>query len=162
MDPDCWCSHRPPHEHPTNWEEESLSDLMRRCGHILHHGRGEARSQIRILRILEDQEEISQGELMEILRIRPGSMSEIITKLESRGYLVRERDERDRRRAVLRITDEGRRRLQTQSREEEEDLFAVLTPQEQETLRALVIRLLRSWETAPDHKGKESVSEPSE
>ena len=55
---------------------------------------------------------MSQGVLQELLRIQPGSMSEIVSKPEYAGLILRERSEEDRRRVTVslrirRITGSG-------------------------------------------------------
>ena len=127
-------------------EQEDLARLMRRCGHFLYHRNGERRSQSRILYILSDRGEMTQKELMEIMHVQPGSMSEILNKLEGRGCLVRGRDEEDRRRVILRITEEGRRTAREWRDDSEAELFADLTQEEKATLRVLLIKIIHSWE----------------
>ena len=127
-------------------EEGDLVCLLRRCGHYLHRRNGENRSQNRILYILMDRETMTQKELTEILHIQPGSMSEILTKLEGRGYLTRERDEKDHRKVVLRITAQGRETAMTWKEDSVNELFADLTQEERDQLKALLIKVLRSWD----------------
>ena len=80
--------------------EQELAELWEQVNHWQrYHGGGhESRSY---------EGDLYQKELQYILGIRPGSMSEIVTKLEKRGLLVRKRDEKDMRRARLSITEEG-------------------------------------------------------
>lgn len=120
------------------------------CGSMLHH-RPEsmtARGQDRILQILAGQEEISQRRLQEMLRIQPGSMSEILSKLERKGLLTRERGE-DKRGNLLRITDAGRAAAET-APVPEQPLFDGLTAVQQDELRSLLKLLLKDWITRFD------------
>ncbi len=115
-------------------------------GHLLHHRPDAmaARGQERILMILSEQESMSQRQLQDMLRIQPGSMSEILTKLERKGLLTRERGE-DRRGNLLRITEAGRRATAGKPAPREEDLFSALTQEQQEQLRGLLLPLLTDW-----------------
>lgn len=91
---------------------------------------------------------MTQKELQEALGVQPGSASEIISKLEDRGLVSRERDEEDRRRVVLRITEAGREQAEAASCEEKgQDLYEALSVEEQDTLKALLKKLLESWNT---------------
>lgn len=87
---------------------DDLAGRMEQCGHILYHCMGAQRGQGKILRILSAQGDMSQKDLQDTLGIQPGSMSEIAAKLENKGYLVRVRDEADKRKILLSITDQGR------------------------------------------------------
>lgn len=126
-------------------ESGNLTELMHMCGHILHHRpeAGAARGQAKILSILANEGSISQRHLQEMLRIQPGSMSETVTKLENKGFIVRTRCE-DRRGNMLQITDAGR---EAAAKEESapEDLFSSLNKAEQAQLRALLQTLLTDW-----------------
>lgn len=126
--------------------DDELSGLLGRCGHYLYHRPSRGRGQGRILKILASQDEMTQKELQEALAIQPGSASEIISKLEARGLLSRERDEEDKRRMVLKITDAGRAGAEAFSGEESGDgLYAALSEEEQSTLKELLNKLLESW-----------------
>lgn len=126
--------------------EDGLSALLGKCGHYLYHRPYHGRGQGRILKMLSGQEEVTQKELQETLGIQAGSVSEIISKLEARGLVARERDDADKRRVLLRITEEGKKRAETDFDEgKTEDLYGVLSAEEQETLKGLLGRLLESW-----------------
>ena len=126
--------------------EDGLSALLGKCGHYLYHRPYHGRGQGRILKMLSGQEEVTQKELQETLGIQAGSVSEIISKLEARGLVARERDDADKRRVLLRITEEGKKRAETDFDEgKTEDLYGVLSEEEQETLKGLLGRLLESW-----------------
>lgn len=120
--------------------------LLRTCGHYLYHHSGQSRTQDRVLRLLSERGELSQKELREVLNTKPGSISELISKLEAKGLIVSQRDETDRRQVNLRLTDDGRERASILAEaKEEEATFDALTSEEQETLKALLRKLVNSW-----------------
>lgn len=129
---------------------DDLAGQLERCGKFLTCCLGKRRGQWKILRILQDQGEISQKALQELLGIQPGSMSEIAAKLESRGLIVRGRTEADRRKILLSLTGEGRAWLSRQDgnhvRKHRAELFSALTAQEQQTLSSLLEKLCADWE----------------
>ena len=51
---------------------------------------------------------MTTSELMEVLDLRPSSMSELLTKLEEKGLIARSQSEEDRRVNVVTITDKAR------------------------------------------------------
>lgn len=133
--------------HGHNWED--LAESLEQAGRLLSHCLGKRRGQGRILRILCQQEQISQKELQEILHIQPGSMSEIAAKLESKGMIIRGRDDTDKRKILLSITDEGRtwvnQRDDDAVRQQRAELFSDLSQEEKDTLRTLLDRLSADW-----------------
>ncbi|MBD5150000.1 MAG: MarR family transcriptional regulator [Oscillibacter sp.] len=133
--------------HGNGWED--LAESLEHTGRLLSHCLGKRRGQGRILRILCQQEQMSQKELQDILHIQPGSMSEIAAKLENRGLIVRGRDDADKRKILLSITDEGRtwvsQRDDAAIRQQRAELFSSLSQEEQDTLRTLLERLSADW-----------------
>lgn len=131
--------------HPMNLNPDSLEGLMSMCGHHLHH-RGRRGGQNGILALLAEKESMDQKELQQLLQIQPGSVSEILMKLERKGFITREKNEEDRRRSVVWLTEKGKEALKEQnSQEEETDMFAALNEEEKSELKRLLKKLLESW-----------------
>ncbi len=97
---------------------------------------------------------LTQRELTERLRIRPGSASELLAKLENAGWITRRENETDRRTADILLTDAGREKAaQTVGADRREDLFSALTEEEKETLLSLLDRLRSDWDERFPGKG---------
>jgi DNA-binding MarR family transcriptional regulator len=62
-----------------------------------------------VLRQLYDGEGVSPGELMDVLGMTQGAISKLISRLQSRGLVIRSVVEEDRRRQRIELTEEGRR-----------------------------------------------------
>lgn len=136
--------HRGPH--PEFFDDpDSLNGLMHRCGHALRHRTDRDRGQRTVLALLAAWGETDQRALQNALAIQPGSVSELLSKLEAKGYIVKTRSEQDRRMATVALTEEGKAAARSLP-EKKQDLYAALTPEEQETLRSLLKKLLESWE----------------
>ncbi len=132
-------------------DDGSLTTLMMRCAHYLRHSGGEADSQTRVLRLLEQRHGISQRVLQEWLGVQPGSLSELVNKLEDKGLLVRQRDVTDKRRVTLFLTEAGMAAAHRVPDPGERDArFSALTEEERETLRALLNKLLPKREAPKD------------
>lgn len=58
--------------------------------------------------LLQGKEDITAGYLGEKLQVVPGRMTDILTALESKGFIERRRNEKDRRVVNVFITDKGR------------------------------------------------------
>lgn len=120
-----------------------LLDMAGRMAHALPQG-GPARGQALILSILAGREALSQRELQQMLGIQPGSLSELISKLEAKGQLTREKAE-DRRGNLLRITEAGRAALPAPGDAPEDDPLAPLSADQQDQLADLLRTLLTAW-----------------
>lgn len=133
-----------PHEHE---HDESLAGLLDRCGHYYAHRiGGRRRGQISVMAWLANNPDATQKELSEGLNITPASLSEVLMKLERKGYVTRIKDENDRRFVRVRLTEEGEATLNKPA-EEAVDHFTALSETEQETLKLLLNKLLTDWES---------------
>ena len=126
--------------------DHTLGGLLRRCAHIyIHQEGGGHTTQRRILEMLS-QREMSQQDLQKELHIQSGSISELITKLEGKGLVLRRRDDQDRRKVTLEITEGGRERIARKPVvRSQEEIFSALSAEEQAQLRALLEKLMESW-----------------
>ena len=120
-----------------------LIDMAGRMAQRLPQG-GPARGQALILSILAGREALSQRQLQQMLGIQPGSLSELLSKLEAKGYLTREKAE-DRRGNLLRITDAGRAAIPEVDNDDEVDPLSPLTGEQQDQLADLLRALLTAW-----------------
>ena len=94
-------------------------------------------SEIYALGILTERAPLSQQELGAALALEKSSVSRLVAQLEQRGWVLRERDARDSRLRLLRLTDDGAQvaeQLQRQMSEAHATLFERLTPHEQAAL----------------------------
>jgi len=127
-------------------EGADLAELMELAGRLMHHrpGAGGARGQGLILAILSGRESLSQRELQQMLGVQPGSMSEIVSKLERKGLVTREKAD-DRRGNLLRITEAGKQAASGAPSAEEDELFSALDEAQRDTLAQLLRKLLVDW-----------------
>lgn len=142
-------------------EDSDLMELIDMAGRMAQRRpqSGPARSQSLVLSILAGREALTQRELQQMLGIQPGSLSELVSKLEGKGYLVREKAE-DRRGNLLRITDAGRKAIPTADEVPEDASFAALTDEEQDQLALLLRRLLSNWVDAMKAAGPRERRNP--
>lgn len=124
--------------------QEALARRLRRCGHVLYHQKHHSQ-QGAVLALLETQGATNQKQIQEQLSIKPGSVSELISKLEDKQLVVRSRDENDRRRVVLCLTEKGRTAARIHIERPEENLFDALSQEEMDRMTQLLDKLLASW-----------------
>ena len=122
---------------------------LRDIGHTMRHiseGKG---SQKRILMILNESPNITQSELTERLQIQPGSVSEVIGKLEAAGLIVRSPSETDRRTTNISLTETGKAAAEeahVQREKRHNQMFASLSDDEKESLLQLLEKVNADWD----------------
>ncbi|MGW0561251.1 MarR family winged helix-turn-helix transcriptional regulator [Streptomyces sp. NPDC003016] len=101
---------------------------------------------------------LGPGELAKRLGLTPAAMTHRIDRMAADGLVTRDRDENNRVRVIVELTDEGRAKwLQAMRMASsfEEDLLQDLTADERGSLGEMLIRLLRRVEDAqPDAGGR--------
>lgn len=123
---------------------------LRDLGHVLrslYEGRG---SQKQILILLYESGVITQGELTRWLQIQPGSVSEVVGKLEHAGLIERTKNQSDRRTTDIHLTEEGRIRAEEAARQRKhrhQEMFSCLSAKEKEELLALFEKLNADWDS---------------
>jgi DNA-binding MarR family transcriptional regulator len=91
-------------------------------------------SEIYALGILAERAPLSQQDLGEALALEKSSISRLVQQLERNGWVSRERDARDGRLRLLRLTDAGvavAAQIEAHMSTRHAELFAQLTPEEQ-------------------------------
>lgn len=108
-----------------------------------------------VLALLYQQDGQSQATLCERGAADPNTMVGIVDRLETAGMVRRGHDPRDRRAHLVRITADGRRAfeqcipLQQQANAQ---CWAALSASEQDRLRTLLRKGLRSWRMIPSRE----------
>ena len=126
-------------------EMKGTAALLHGCDRFLGHRLGIMRGKMGVLAILTHSPEMSQRELQERLRVQPGSMSEMLAKMEEQGLIRRAKDEADRRAMKVTLTEEGKKAFRQRELIPDADLFSVLTEEERATLDGLLKKLLDHW-----------------
>ena len=125
------------------------------CGHYMHFHGGGVSGEAPIVCLLAKQEngEMSQQELGMHFDLKPGSLSEILSKLECAGIIERSRNPKDRRQLTIRLTEIGweKARIDQASRIRfREQAFSALTHDEREQLAEMLEKIRVTWEELDD------------
>lgn len=123
---------------------EKLISNFRNISHLLRGISGGKGSQKRILTVLLKSGQVTQTTLTEYLGIRPGSASEVLSKMEAVGLIVRQENVADRRTVNVELTEMGRKEaaLATEERKfRHQELLSGLSQREQEELLVLLEKL---------------------
>ena len=151
----------PPYREPAEVVEDAPKDPASKraaailkglgyCGHYMHFHGGGRSGRIPILCMLDRRGgQMSQQELGGCFEIKPGSLSEILSKLEAAGLIERTRDPKDRRQLFISLTERGRAEAQKAHEGREsfrQKAFTALSPEEQEQLIDMLDRIRVTWE----------------
>ena len=115
-------------------------------------------SQAGILFILNCEGELSQRSLADKIGIKPPSMTVALRKLEERGYIRKEQDEKDQRIVLIRLSEKGRECIESLKgimSDMEEVLYQGITPEEMMLFRRLVLEMRENLLVSKDFKGME-------
>lgn len=103
------------------------------------------------LRLAGPKQQLSPTQLFKGLLLSSAGITSRLDRLESRGYVRRNRHPSDRRGILVELTEDGRGLLEeavTANTEHESELIDALDPEEQESLAALLRKLLTGLEPA--------------
>ena len=93
--------------------------------------------------VLWEKEEVNEKELVRSLYLKANTLTDLLKKLEQKGFVEICKDENDRRQIIIRLTPEGRdlkkKAVHVPKTLAEEQW---LTPEEAETVRRLLYKLL--------------------
>lgn len=134
--------------------EELLMRKLRRCGHLLYHRFSLNFSQNRIL-LLCQAGPVTQKTLACEMQLQPGSLSELLSKMEQAGLIERRRSEGDKRNCEILITPAGQAQATAFCKERQELAKRLLEPldaADQQQLERILDLLLNHWNNQPERK----------
>lgn len=144
----------------TDGIQDKLIFNLRDLSHImrsLYEGKG---SQKNILIMLRKAGDITQRELTERLGIQPGSVSEVIAKLEDAGNILRTPSETDRRTMNIELTPKGMMSASEAAEQRNRrhvEMFSCLSGDEKETLLSLLEKLNADWKSRYQETGRDHI-----
>ncbi len=100
--------------------------------------------QLRFLATVNEYNSVSQKTLQEEFCVKASSISAVTTKLEAEGFLIRDRDEKDKRNLIVTITKKGKELVENNyniQKQLSKEFFDVLSNEEQEELLKLLRKL---------------------
>lgn len=133
-------------------DEQIIKDLMYCSGFLRSRTEGKG-SQRRVLFFLRERGPMTQQELLEEMGVRAGSLSELLSKLEAKGFVRKERSETDKRNYNVSITDAGLQALEDMHARHQAamtDLLSCLAPEERGQLGELLAKLHAQWSARDD------------
>lgn len=144
---------------------QQLFCLITELHHVVLHGHvseSSFRGQGRLVNLLAQHEGVSQRELAVLAQVKPGSISEVLERLEKAQQVARWRDHHDRRIVRVKLTAKGQqlyRHNQVARHHFESVLLKTVTTQEQDTFNAVVQKMRQQLR---DHYGEHLAQEREE
>lgn len=124
------------------------------CGHYLHFkGGGRSGKAPIICLIAKHGGKMAQQELGASFDLKPGSLSEILAKMETSGLIERTRNPDDRRQLTIHLTASGQEAATREQRRRtrfRNQAFTCLTDAEQEQLVGMLDKIRAHWEELDD------------
>ncbi len=123
-------------------------------GHYMHfHGGGTSGKAPIICLLAKYGGEMSQQELSTYFDLKPGSLSEILSKIEHKGLIERTRNPEDRRQLIIKLTEAGTEEAAHEQATRiwfRKNAFTALTPEEQLQLADMLEKIRETWEGLDD------------
>ena len=102
------------------------------------------RGQTHLLLLISQNNGASQGDLAEMMDVRPSSMTEMLMKMEQSGLVTRRQDDKDQRVMRIFLTENGKK-IADESKATVDDfttkIFSCLTSEEQENMLNLIEKI---------------------
>ena len=135
-----------------NISNSELASLLHRTAKMMarsYHSHAHAHhAQAHVMSIIKERGPLSQKKLLRILDVRSSSLSELLSKLEQRGLIVRKRDENDKRSLIV-SAKRGAGSPCADSRKEVGnciyDVFDVLDDDEKQQLSILLQKIMTNF-----------------
>ncbi len=141
-------NHRP----DLSCDERIVKDLMHCARYLRTNSEGKG-SQRRVLTMLSHEGPMTQKDLLEKMGVRASSLSELLRKLESKGFVTKEKSNADKRNYHVSITPDGMHvlsEMQAQHQAAMADLLSGLSEDERTQLATLLSKLHRLWHERMD------------
>ncbi|MDP4151994.1 MAG: MarR family transcriptional regulator [Bacillota bacterium] len=125
----------------------ALNRVGRQMHRISHSRAGHYREQMRILKLIEQNNGVIQRDLAWQMDVRASSMTEMLAKLEKRGLVERKQDDDDQRVMHIFLTDQGIKAAQESEQTGEiliNSMFKGLTEPEMKQMLILTEKLIES------------------
>lgn len=148
----------PPDEpEPIDEEDAIARELMNYFGffgHYMHfYGGGRSGRAPIICLIAKNGGQMSQQELGANFDLKPGSLSEILSKCEAAGLIERKRCPEDQRKLMIRLTEKGTQQAEIDQAtriEFRQKAFSALSQSERAQLIETLEKIKQTWETLND------------
>jgi len=124
-----------------------MTSVWMTLGKRRSHDFANTKGKYRLLNLLSEQDGLTNAEIVELLDIRPSSVSLQVKGLEDEGYVSRQASAADKRVSLIYLTDKGRQVIATGNSETDsisEDILAGLSASEIAELQRLLTKITKN------------------
>lgn len=129
---------------------KQLYFIMRVSRYFMFENKQPISGQKRVLAVLRLEDGLTQNYLAEILALKPGSLAELLKKMEAKGSIRRETDEQDKRVKRVYLTEEGREEAarldELKKAQDTGSFFAGLDEEEQTQFSHYLEKIADGWD----------------
>ena len=129
---------------------KQLYFIMRASRYFMFENKQPISGQKRVLAVLRLEDGLTQNYLAEILALKPGSLAELLKKMEAKGSIRRETDEQDKRVKRVYLTEEGREEAarldELKKAQDTGSFFAGLDEEEQTKFSHYLEKIADGWD----------------
>lgn len=133
--------------------EIQIMQLFQKYTHLVRNRKGNYEGKGLVLSVILRKGDMTQRRLQAFADIRSSSMSEILAKLESDGYISREKSDNDKRNIDISLTEKGRIAAEEYEQEQQQladQLYSGLTNREKQQLAGILNKLVGSIKISTD------------
>lgn len=136
--------------------DEKIIKYLRFCAKFLRHNTGDkgSGSQRRVLFMLHEYGTMTQRDILGKFDIRASSLSELLSKLETKEYIIKTKNEIDKRNYDVSITPAGLdalKEMQAQYTLTATDFLSDISANDKEQLSILLEKLHKKWSQREDN-----------
>lgn len=128
---------------------DQLHFIMRASRYFMFENKQPVSGQKRVLAVLKLEDGLTQNYLAEILALKPGSLAELLKKMEIKGEINRQTDEQDKRVKRVYLTEDGKKAAahldELQKEHDTSAFFAGLDTKEQAQLSKYFGKIANGW-----------------
>ncbi|RMC51146.1 MarR family winged helix-turn-helix transcriptional regulator [Lactobacillus sp. ESL0225] len=129
---------------------KKLYFIMRASRYFMFENKQPISGQKRVLAVLKLEDGLTQNYLAEVLALQPGSLAELLKKMEVKGYIKRETDNQDKRVKRVFLTSEGKaeagRLKELERAQDTAPFFAGLSENEQQEFGQYLEKIADGWD----------------
>ncbi|RMC24885.1 MULTISPECIES: MarR family winged helix-turn-helix transcriptional regulator [unclassified Lactobacillus] len=140
---------------------KQLYFIMRAGRYYMFKGEQPISGQKRVLAVLKLEDGLTQNYLAEILALKPGSLAELLKKMEVKGYIERNTDENDKRVKRVYLTALGKKEAEKLEKISQEydtsSFFSGLSEEEQIEVSRKLEKIANGWDDDFKHQAPKFV-----
>lgn len=136
------------------WEVRRSQNAARLVDSVTEKVLGVSQSEGMCIDVLDREGPVTAGRLAEATQLTTGAITAVIDRLEKKGYARRVRDEDDRRRVLVEVTDEARKRAHELYGELGQHGRAILDPLTIDEIKLITGFIRRSSELNEEHAAR--------